>query len=86
LELIIISIGKGKLLMWKTGELKEYGIYWIEYYVGNTKLKEVKLLNYIDDLMNEDDEMMFEEFGTIESLIIKKSNIIRWIEVELPKN
>ena len=73
---------------WSTGNLLSTGVYWIEYYIGNTKKKTLELLNYFDDLIPDEGDginYMFESFDNDDTIIINSTKILRHSLVEKPE-
>jgi hypothetical protein len=75
---------------WSVGNLPIYDVYWIEYYIGQTKKVSMELLNYYDDLVklnsNGDSvDYLFESFNSDDDIVINNT-IIRWSKVEPPMN
>ena len=57
--------------------LGQYGPYVIKYMKGK-KIK-IEILNYVDSLVSNEEDLMFESFGTIEPTIINRKYILGYV-------
>ena len=58
-----------------------YGAYMVTYKLGNSLKQKIEILNYIDELNDGTNDLMFEAFGCITPTIISQKSIVGYIKL-----